>query len=214
MLQLTEHQQIVRFGRLLYENRFIAGSEGNLSIRLSDGNILITPSGVGKGFLCEEDLVIVDSEGRQMSGQGRASSELLMHLYVYNMRPEIKACCHAHPPYTTAFSVAKKVLPSNILPEIILSVGDIPLTEYASPGTAEVPHALEKYILEHTAFVLRSHGALTIGRTAEEAYNRMEIVEHYAKIIYIAENAGKLNSLDAGEVKRLLRIRETLMTGK
>lgn len=214
MLQLTEHQEIVRFGRLLYENRFIAGSEGNLSVRLTDGNILITPSGVGKGFLCEDDLVTVDSEGKQISGKAKASSELPMHLYVYKMRPEINACCHAHPPYATAYSIVKKALPSNILPEIILTVGEIPLTEYATPGTPEIPQALEKFILGHTAFVLRNHGALTIGRTAEEAYHRMEIIEHYAKIIYIAENMGKLNSLGSGEIKRLLNMRDKLMTGK
>ncbi len=210
MLQLTENQQIIKYGRLLYEKGFLAGTDGNLSSRLPDGNILITQSGVAKGFLHKDELVIVNLEGRKIAGEGRASSELQMHLFVYRERPDIKACCHAHPPYATAFSIAGKVLPSDILPEVILTVGEIPMTAYAAPGTLEVPDSLKDYILGHNAFLLRNHGVLTIGRTSEQAYHRMEIVEHYAKIIYIAENAGNLSFLDIKEVERLRKIRESL----
>jgi len=200
-----ERQEIVMYGRLLYDRGYLAGKDGNLSIKLSDGTILITPSGVAKGFLDEVDMAVVDADGKQISSNRKASSESLMHLYVYKMRPEINACCHAHPPYSTAFSIVGKSLPSNILPEVVLTVGEVPITEYASPGTDEVPRSLDKYISDHSAFILRNHGVLTIGRTAEEAYHRMETVEHYAKIIYIAENMGEMKCLDPDQIGRLLR---------
>jgi L-fuculose-phosphate aldolase len=213
MIHQIEKQEIVRFGHLLYQKGFIAGSDGNLSIRLNDGNILITPSGLPKGFLDEDNMVVIDPKGKPILGSQKPSSEYLMHLYVYQKRPDIKACCHAHPPYSTAFSVVERVLPANILPEVVLFVGNIPLTEYGSPGTLEVPKTLEKYIAGNDAFMLRNHGILTIGRTLAEAYYRMETVEHYSKIIYIAESAGKLNFLDIDEVKRLEKMRESFKQG-
>jgi L-fuculose-phosphate aldolase len=205
----SEKQQIVKYGRLLYENGFLAGADGNLSIRRPDSTIFITPSGAPKGFLTEENLIWLDASGNKLGGTGKPSSETLMHLYVYKNRPEINACCHAHPPYSTALSIVGKTLPSNVLPEVIIAVGDIPLTEYAPPGTEAVPKSLEKFISTNDGFLLRNHGVLTIGRTMEEAYNRMETVEHYAKIIYIANNAGEISSLDVDEVRRLEKIRDS-----
>ncbi len=139
---------------------------------------------------------------------------LLMHLAVYKARPDILACCHAHPPYATAFSIIGRPLPSNILPEVIVTIGEIPLTEYAPPGTEAVPKALEKHLGNHQAFLLRNHGVLTIGKSLEEAFCRMETVEHYAKIVYIAESRGKLNILDHDEILRLEEIRRELMRDK
>jgi L-fuculose-phosphate aldolase len=205
----SERRLIIDIGRLLYESRFIAGSDGNLSIRMPDNTIMITPSGFSKGFLKEADMVTVDLEGNLLSGHNRPSSELPMHLFVYQNRPDIGACCHAHPPYSTAFSVVGKVLPSNILPEVILTLGEIPLTAYAPPGTMAVPESLREYIDNHVAFMLRNHGILTIGRTLEEAFARMETVEHYARIVYIAEKSGQPNFLDFEEVRRLEKIRDS-----
>jgi L-fuculose-phosphate aldolase len=210
MSNFNESDQIIQYGRRLYEKGFVAATDGNLSIRRNDGNIFITGSGLQKGFLKESDLAVIDSEGNKISGERHPSSEKAMHLFVYKSRPDIMACCHAHPPYSTAYSIAGRPLPSNILPEVIISVGDIALTDYAPPGTEAVPRSLEKYIHTHEAFILRNHGVLTIGRTMEEAYNRMEIVEHYAKIVYIAANIGPLNFIDTEEINRLKKIKESL----
>lgn len=207
-----EIEQVIEIGRRLHAKGFIAGIDGNLSIRLNSREILITATGVSKGFLEPEDLVIVDYTGKTVSGNGQPSSEMKMHLAVYNGRDNIHACCHAHPPYATAFSVVEKILPPNILPEVILTLGQIPLVEYAPPGTAAVPRALEKHLKEHDGFILTNHGVLTLGRNLFEAFYRMETVEHYAKIIYIAEQSGKLNFLDLDEVRRLEKLRETLGT--
>jgi L-fuculose-phosphate aldolase len=214
MQKLSEKRQIVHYGRLLHQKAFVAGFDGNLSIRLPDGNILITPSGASKGFLDEDDLVIISPSGDIISGDKKPSSETPMHIYVYKMRPEVNACCHAHPPYATAFSIVEEALPHNILPEAIVSVGQIPLVEYAPPGTDEVPRTLEKYISDADAFLLRNHGVLTIGEGMETAYNRMETTEHYARIVYLAKNMGKLNPLSADEVRRLEKIRAELAQGK
>ena len=209
MSNLTEIKQIIEYGRRLYGRGFIAGKDGNLSIRLADGNILITAAGCSKGFLEEKDLVIIDPEGNWISGRGKPSSETAMHLFVYKSRPEIKGCCHAHPPYSTAYSITGKTLPSDILPEVVVGVGAIAFAEYAPPGTEAVPRSLEKFIAANDAFILRNHGVLTIAPTLEIAYNRMETVEHYAGIIYIAQNIGPLNSLETSELNRLKKIKES-----
>lgn len=208
----NEIKQIIEIGRRLYDKGFIAGVDGNLSVRLNSREILITATGISKGFLDPEDVVIVDYGGNTLSGDRKPSSEMKMHLAVYNGRENVHACCHAHPPYATAFSVVEKILPPNILPEVILTLGQIPLVEYAPPGTAAVPRALEKYLKEHDGFILTNHGVLTLGRNLFEAFYRMETVEHYAKIIYIAEQSGKLNFLDLDEVRRLEKLRESIGT--
>ena len=201
---------IIETGRRLYQKEFIAGPDGNLSIRLNPAKILITASGICKGFLSNDDLVVVDNSGRSIQGAAKPSSEMLMHLAVYANRPEINACCHAHPPYATAFAVAAQPLPAGILPEVILTIGEIPLTRYAPPGTPAVPRALEEFLPRFNAFVLRNHGVLTIGRDMTEAFQRMETVEHYARIVYIARQCGNLNFLDKDEVRRLEDIRDSL----
>lgn len=214
MNESKARQLLVKYGRLVYESGFVAGTDGNLSMRLKDGSILITPAGRAKGFMAEDEMVEVNLNGKIVSQKGRPSSELLMHLAVYKKRLDINACCHAHPPYATAFSVLGRPLRAGVLPEVILSVGAIPLTEYAPPGTEAVPKALEKYIENNQAFILKNHGVLTVGADMEEAYNRMETVEHYSKIIYIAETRGKLNILDNEEIRRLEGIRRAKLREK
>ncbi len=203
----TIKKQITVIGRKLADRGLIAGTDGNISIRLDDDRILITPAGLAKGELSTEDIVTVDINGKKLQGSREPSSEMLMHLFVYKNRPEIKACVHAHPPQATAFAVAGVDLADDILPEVVLFVGKIPLTDYAPPGTDELPKSLEPYIENSNAFLLRNHGLLTIGRSPEEAYNRHETVEHYAKIVHLARGLGSLNRIPAEDFERLERIR-------
>ena len=164
---------IVQTGRHLSDRGLLAGTQGNISIRLDSERILITPAGVNKARLSPGDMITVNlMTGTALQGPGRVSSELPMHLFVYKNRPEIHACVHAHPPCATAFAVAGIELAEDLLPEVVVSVGRIPLTEYAPPGTEAVPQALAPFIDDCHAFLLRNHGLLTIGRTLEEAYNR------------------------------------------
>jgi len=202
--------ELVEIGRRLGERGLIAGSDGNISVKCADGRILVTPSGLNKGRMRPEDLVVVDESGRPIEGGRTASSELLMHLFAYARRPEIRAVVHAHPPYSTAFAVAGKGLPGDILPEVVVFVGEIPLAAYAPPGTESVPAALEPFVAGHNAILMRNHGLLTLGRTLEEAYNRHETVEHYARILWLATRLGEPVSIPPEDLKRLKDLRRSL----
>jgi len=205
--------EIINYGRLLYRSGLIQGSNGNLSI-IDRNKIIITPSGFSLNDISEVDLVVINKQGEKKSGRCKASSEKLMHLFVYQKRPDIHACCHAHPPYATVRAVTGEKLRSDIMPESVLLLGEVATTEYARPGTEEVPASMEKYILKHDVFILANHGVLTIGRNIAEAFNRMEAVEHLAKISYIARQTGKMNFLDKKETARLTAIRRRMLQGK
>jgi len=200
---------IIEIGKRLAERGLIAGSDGNISVRLDGNRILITPSGRAKGRLTENELAVTDLDGRQIKGDCPASSESPMHLFVYRNRPEVTACIHSHAPYATACAVSGMGLPANVLPEVVLFVGDIPLTDYAAAGTEAVPESLAPFIEKNNSFLLRNHGLLTIGRTLEEAYNRHETVEHYARIIHLARQQGQVNTLPAEEIERLNEMRRS-----
>ncbi|RKX19937.1 MAG: class II aldolase/adducin family protein [Candidatus Zixiibacteriota bacterium] len=202
-----DRKAIVKTGVKLQKNRFIAGSDGNISVKLSNNEILITPSGYRKGELEPDNLVVIDFEGNVLEGKNKPSSEFLMHTYIYQNRPDITACVHSHPPYATSFAVAGEELPDNILPEIVLFVGQIPLTDYAPPGTDAVPKSLSGFVNNCEAFLLKNHGLLTIGTNLDVAYNRHETVEHYAKILTLAKNHGNVNQIPDDDYKRLSSMR-------
>ncbi len=201
-------REIIETGRQLAQRGLVAGSDGNLSVRLDQDKILVTPSGLPKGRLSEDDLVTVDLSGNKLSGRLKASSETAMHLCVYRERPDVFACVHAHPPYATAFAVAGIKLPEDVLPEVVIFVGPVPLAEYAPPGTEAVPRSLAPYLADHNAFLLANHGLLTLGRSLQEAYNRHETVEHYAHILHLTRELGPENRLPADDYARLIKLRE------
>lgn len=191
------------------ERQLIAGTDGNISVRLGPNRIMVTPSGQPKGRLSPEDMVVVDLQGHKVEGDREASSELAMHLFVYQSRPDIGACVHGHPPHATAYAVAGIEIPGGVLPEAVVSVEPIALTEFAPPGTQAVAGSLEAHILGHNAFLLRNHGLLTIGQDLFGALNRHETVEHCARILYLAGQLGGANKLPAEEVQRLVKMRNT-----
>ncbi len=185
----------------------VVSTEGNLSVRLDDGRIIISPTGVNKGLMSQDELIIVDENGKKLQGRTEASSELAMHLYVYKNRPDVMACVHGHPPYATAFAVAGVELADDILPEVALSVGRIPLTDYSPPGTPNCPLSLAPHIEEHNAFLLRNHGLLTLGTTLSEAMNRHETVERLAQIVHLAHQLGNVNQIPSEDYRRLEKLR-------
>lgn len=203
-------QKLVEVGRRLYDRGMLAGTDGNLSTRLSDSNILVTPSGAAKGNLSPDDLVVVDLQGNHVSGHRRASSESAMHLSMYRLRPDIGACVHSHAPHATAFAAAGRPLPYDILPEVVLFVGPIPLTEYAPPGTLAVPESLAPFAADHDAFLLRNHGLLTVGVDLDEALHRHETVEHYAHILWLALALGHVSTIPADDCRRLDTMRNEM----
>ncbi len=212
--RVTEHelrQEMVRVGRLMWERGYVAATDGNLSARLGRDRLLVTPSGVSKGFLSERDLVVIRPDGEPLGGYqgrgGRPSSEILMHLEVYDRRPDVAAVVHAHPPLATAFSIAGVTLARCVLPEVIVTLGGIPTAEYATPGTTEVPDSIRRAIRDYDAVVLAHHGALTVGETLWDAYLRLEKVEHTAEITLAAQQLGRVNTLSPEAVDKLAAMR-------
>jgi len=194
-------------GRWMYERGFIVACEGNLSVRLEDGRILTTPTCMNKGILDPGDLVVTDSNGRQLAGDRKVSSELDMHLLFYRMRPDVQAVCHAHPPTATGFAVAGRSLNQALLPEVIVGLGQIPLVQYATPGTPELSASLEPFVPHYDALLLANHGAVTCGPDLLTAFFRMETIEHSAKITLAAELAGDPVMLSGREVAKLMAAR-------
>ena len=200
-------RQIVRVCRRLYERNLIAGGEGNVSARLSDGGILITPAGASKIDVLEEDLVVVDARGGAVAGSGRASSELGMHLRIYEMRPDVNAVVHAHPPFATAFAVAGLDLMAPALPEVLVQLGGVPLVPYATPGTPALADAIEPFLPLHEAILMANHGATAFGPSVSIAHMRMETLEHAARILFSARALGHVSMLTDTERDALLALR-------
>ena len=206
-------QAIVRVCRRLYERALIAGPDGNVSVRVSQDHILATPRGFSKADVEEHDLVMVTLDGRKIGGKHDVSSEIAMHLAAYRARDDVRAVVHAHPPVATSFAVAGEGLPGNVLPELTLQLGEVPLVPYATPGTAALPEALAPFLPNYDAFLLANHGATTLGRTVIEAHQRMESVEHCANILLTARLLGRVNALGAEDVRVLDDARQKYRAG-
>lgn len=216
--RLSEHdlrREMVRVGRLVWERGFVAATDGNLSARMGANRLLVTASGVSKGFLSDEDLVIIRMDGEPVSSyrgrDSRPSTEIAMHLEVYRQRPDVNAVVHAHPPLATAFSIAGVSLARCVIPEVIVALGGIPTAEYATPGTPEVPVSIQQAIGEYDAMILAHHGSLTVGDTLWEAYLRLEKVEHTAEITLAAQQLGQVNTLSPQAVEKLTEKRRELL---
>lgn len=203
-------REMAAIGSRLYERGLIVAAEGNLSARLADGSILVTPAGMCKGRMAPEDMVVVDPAGRQSQGARKPSTELAMHLTALAARPDIGACVHAHPPYATAFAVSGIALAECILPEVVATLGSVPLAEYATPSTPAVGASIEKHLERFDAFLLKNHGVLTIGPNLEEAFRRMEIVERFAQIVHISRGLGGADPLTCRQVDDLLALSQSL----
>lgn len=199
-------QRLVEVGRELYRRGYVSGLEGNISTLSPDGNVLITAAGSNLGKLDAEDIVEIDLGGNQISGSRQPSSESGMHLAVYSHRADVTACVHSHAPFATAYSVAGIQPQVDVLPEIVAQIGAIGLTEYASPGTPAIGESLQPYLSDCSAFLLKNHGLLTIGRSLEIAHQRHEIVESYLQILSIASGLGNIDKLPEQEILRLKKI--------
>ena len=198
---------IIEVGRRMYARGYVASNDGNISIRLDDATILTTPKSVSKGFMTADMMVVVDLDGKKIHGTRDASSELLMHLEVYKNRPDVRAVVHAHPPTATGFAVAGIPLDRAVLAEVVTTLGSIPIAEYGTPSTPELPAAVRKYIKAYDGLLLANHGALTIGPDVFAAYYKMETIEHFAKISLVARQLGREHLLSREEVVRLQDLR-------
>ena len=198
---------IVEVGRRLWERGYVASNDGNISVRLDDSRLITTPKSVSKGFMTPDMMVVVDYDGRKVAGDRDPSSELPMHLEIYRNRPDVNAVVHAHPPLATGFAVAGIPLTRAVLAEVITTLGSIPIAEYGTPSTAELPEAVRKYIKAHDGMLLANHGAVTCGPSILAAYYKMETIEHFAKISLVARLLGREHLISREEVERLQGLR-------
>ena len=201
-------RDIVEAGRRVYDRNFVASNDGNISARVDRRRVVITPTGVSKGFMAPDDLIVVDYEGNVLEGRKKPSSEMFMHLRIYKDRPDVNGVVHAHPPKATGFAVAGIPLTQCVLPEVIVSLGGIPLAGYGTPGTDEFYEPVLKYLQDYDAFLLQNHGALTIGPDVMGAYYKMETLEHFAHIAITAIQLGNLKSIKEPDVQKLLDLRK------
>jgi L-fuculose-phosphate aldolase len=199
--------EIVEIGRRLWMRGYVASNDGNISVRLDETRLITTPKSVSKGFMTADMMVVTDMAGRKLAGERDPSSELKMHLQVYRDRPDARAVVHAHPPTATGFAVAGIPLDRAVLAEVVTTLGSIPIAEYATPSTDELPAACSKYLKAHDGLLLANHGALAIGPDLLTAYHRMETIEHFARISLVTWTLGRENLLSRDEVQRLQGLR-------
>ena len=210
-------KQICEIGKRIYDRGMVAANDGNISVKLNDNEFLCTPTGVSKGFMTPEYICKVDAKGNviQANGNFKPSSEIKMHMRVYAERPDVQSVVHAHPVYATSFAIAGIPLTQPIMPEAVIALGCVPIAEYGTPSTEEIPDAVSKYLQHFDAVLLENHGALAYSNSLLAAYHKMESLEFYAQLLFQARLLGGPKELSQSQVKRLYEIRKQFgMTGK
>ncbi|HWR43978.1 class II aldolase/adducin family protein [Sporomusa sp.] len=210
MLENVIKQQICQIGKRMYDSGFVAANDGNITVKLSGSEIITTPTGVSKGFMTPEMMIKVDMEGNILvaNDRWRPSSELKMHLRVYKDRPDVEAVVHAHPPYATTFAIARIPLNKPLIAEAIVALGCVPVAEYGTPSTNEIPEAVAGYLEQFDAVLLANHGALAWGADLVNAYHKLESVEFYAKLTFLSMQLGSSQELSTAQIEKLYSMRK------
>jgi L-fuculose-phosphate aldolase len=203
-----EHRRdICIVGRWFLERGYVAATDGNISLRLDPRRILTSPTGVSKGMMTPDDLVVTDLEGQKLSGRRNPSSELPMHLLIYRRRPDVNSVCHAHPPVATGYAAAGLPLNKALVSEIVLTLGCVPVARYATPGTEELCETIEPLVQGYDAILMANHGVVTYGPDLLTAFFRMETTEHFGRVSLVTELLGKQVLLSGEDVEKLLAAR-------
>lgn len=205
--ELMLRQEIAKVGKRLWQDGLVAHNDGNISAKINDDWILITPSGVNKGTLKPYQIIKIHLQNGRIEGNSKPSLETPIHLAIYEIRSDVKAIVHAHPPYATAFAAAGIALMEPVFPEMIVRFGEIPLVSYATPGTERLAEMVAEAIQDHDAALLQNHGAITVGRNLEEACGLMEALEWTAKVLWLAKALGNAIPLSPSEIARLFSMR-------
>ena len=212
---VNEHEikmQICEVGRRIYDRNMAAANDGNIFVKLNDREWLCTPTGVSKGFMTPDYICKVDAKGNVIEALGnyRPSSEIKMHMRVYEKRSDVSAVVHAHPAFATSFAIAGIPLTQPIMPEAVIFLGCVPIAEYGTPSTMEIPDNVEKFLPHYDAVLLESHGALTWGHDLLNAYHKMESLEFYAELLYRSKMLGGPKEFSREQVERLYALRKEL----
>ena len=206
---------IVECGRISYERHLMTANDGNISVRMDDGLILVTPSGISKGRLSTDDLIVVDLDGNIISAKAdrRPSSETPMHLEVYRQREDVHAVVHAHPIFATTLTVSGLEFPVDVLPQVLLTLGNVPITAYETPSSHEDAVVIRPFVKEHNALLLCQHGSLTYGKNLDEALIHLERIEHVSEIYYRAKMLGNVKRVPPEAQAQLIELREKYFKG-
>ncbi len=208
---VNEHkikQDICEIGRRIYAKGFAAANDGNITVRISDNQVLCTPTMHSKGFLKPDDISTIDMTGKQIAGRKKRSSEALLHLEIYKQRPEIKSVVHCHPPHATAFAVAREPIPQCVLPEVEVFLGDVPITKYETPGGQAFADTIIPFVEKCNVMILANHGTVSFGEDVERAYWWTEILDAYCRILMLSRQLGKVNYLDQQKSVELLELKD------
>lgn len=195
---------ICEMGKKIYQNGFISSTDGNISIRIKENLFLCTPSNVCKGNLQPKQIILTNNKCEILEGKGSISSEFYTHLSAYEERKDISAVIHAHPVYSIALSLANISLCTPILPELVMTLGEVPTSEYATPGSKEGAEIIKPWIHNHNALILKSHGVIAVGSDLNQAYSYLERVEHSAKILFLAHLICKPDVLSEEQYFKLI----------
>jgi L-fuculose-phosphate aldolase len=201
-------QDICEIGRRIYNKGFAAANDGNITVRISENEVLCTPTMQSKGFLKPEDICLVDMTGKQLAGNKKRSSEALLHLEIYRQRSDIKSVVHCHPPHATAFAVAREPIPQCVLPEVEVFLGDVPITRYETPGGQAFADTILPFVQKSNVIILANHGTVSFGEDVERAYWWTEILDAYCRILMLAKQLGKVNYLNEKEERELLALKD------
>lgn len=214
-LESEYRRDITEVCKRIYQKGFVASNDGNVTIRMSENEILATPTGMSKGDISPDQLIKVNMSGEIVAGFLKPSSELKLHIRAYEKRPDIRSVVHAHPPISTGFAVAGIALDQMAIPEVIATLGKVPLAPYATPSTDELAHTIDAYINECNAILLSNHGVLAVGSDIYSAYYTLERVEHSAHIILVARTLGGEKALSREDIEKLLDVhKKSEMAGK
>ncbi|MEX0817996.1 MAG: class II aldolase/adducin family protein [Pirellulaceae bacterium] len=201
-------QDICEIGRRLYNKGFAAANDGNITVRISDNEVLCTPTMHSKGFLKPDDISTVDMTGKQLSGRKPRSSEALLHLEIYKNRSDIKSVVHCHPPHATAFAIAREPIPQCVLPEVEVFLGDVPITKYETPGGQAFADTIIPFVQKTNIIILANHGTVSYGKDVEQAYWWTEILDAYCRMLMLAKNLGKVHYFDEAKERELLELKQ------
>jgi L-fuculose-phosphate aldolase len=210
--EVDKRRDLIRFSKWLSRLGFTPGTSGNLSVRLDEHRLLVTPTGMSKQLLKTADMVIVDLDGNRIAGSRNVTSEISMHLAVYESRADVKAVVHAHPPIATAFACAGRALDEMLCQEAVMTLGEVPLAKYATTGTGEVAASLAQFLTSHDAILLSNHGAISYGHSLIDAFMKMETIEHLAHINLAAHQLGNVRPLSSEQVLQLRDARAKYIT--
>lgn len=200
-------QEICEIGDRIYKKGFAAANDGNISYRISENEVVCTPTGISKGFMKPDDLCMVDMTGKQIGGRRKATSEIKLHLAIMKERPELKSVVHCHPPHATAFGIAREPVPQCVLPEVEIFLGDVPIARYDIPGSQDFANTILPFVKKSNVIILANHGTVSYGETVEKAYWATEILDAYCRMLILARSLGRVNYFTEAEAKGLLDLK-------